>query len=431
MGGGGSPTMSSSSNTQTAQQSSQDPWAGLQRPAVEAIGLARGLANQPQAQFPYVWNPGTQYPNLLSMGDAYAPFDLPHLYGNMEQAASYNTGGQQTYQGGGAGTTGATPAGTGTYPDMSGYAGQFGAYTPYNFGAYGASPAYGAAPMTGAGGGSDYTAGNYQTYPEGYFQNFLTGTTTPNTNYLPYVSQVAPLNQLQQLGLQQTAQIAAAGDPLAASATGMLSDTLQGKYLDPSTNPWLQSTYQAAADPVMKNFLNAVYPGLRSSAAQAGQFGGSTDQLLQGQAQYNLGKTLGDLGTGIFGQNYQAERANQLKGALEAPAISAEAFTYPQALVGAGSIYQNQAQTQLQDMVNQWAQKANYPQTMLQDYAAILSGSPLQGYGTSAGTGSTFSRTTQPNPYYVSPGNQILGGVTSGMGMGMSGLGALMALGIL
>ena len=257
----------------------------------------------------------------------------------------------------------------------------------------------------------------------GYYQNFATGQSMPYSNYLPYVSEVSPLNTMQTAGINQTAGIAGQGDPAQWNTQQMLADTASGQYLNPSSNPYLQATYQAAADPVMKNFENAVYPGLRSSAAQAGQFGGPTMPSCKVRRSTIWARPWAILARASIGQNYQAERANQLKGALEVPAISANAFTYPQAMTGAGTIYQQQAQNQLSDMVNQWQQQVNYPMTMLQDYAATIGGMPVQGYGNTTGTGATMQKCI--NPYYVSPGQQGLGAASSLGGMGAGLLGAI------
>jgi len=418
MGGGGSPQQASTTTT----SSISNPWAGLQRPLIEAEGLARGVVNSPQSQFPYTWQ--QPYSSLLAMAQQNMPFDMPS--GAQEGLMAYpdpyggkygsSQPGASIYQGPATGL-----ASTGT-------SSPYGVYTPYQsqvappggvtqnqFTQYGS---YGSPAST--------NPADYQTYPGGYYQNFMTGQTMPYTNYLPYVSEVAPFNPYQTEALQQTAQIAMQGDPLAAGATTMLSDTLAGKYLSPSTNPYLGATYQAAAQPVMENYLNAVYPSIRSAAAQAGQFGSSSDQLAQGQAEYGLGQSLQSLGTGIYGGNYQAERANQLKASLEAPAISAEAFTYPQALLGAGTIAQQQSQQQLNDLVQQWSNKANYPMTMLQDYVSSLAGLPISG-----GTQTGVTHGTAQNPYYVSTGQQLLGGASTGLGMAGGAASLLMALGLI
>ena len=440
MGGGGSPTQQATSTTSSSAVS--NPWSGIQRNLVEAVGTARGLANQPPSQFPYTWQTGQP---LLTTGADYSVYSIPGLMGLMNQPAwTYGTqnqyggpGSDNTEYGSGVPQEGSAPFNSGGSPYMGGYS----AYTPYSSGyGPGVDTSMGTASPTtggyGAGvnpynvsGGQGYNTYGYDpnqvgpgTMP-GYYQNFATGQSMPYSNYLPYVSEVSPLNTMQTAGINQTAGIAGQGDPAQWNTQRMLADTASGQYLNPSSNPYLQATYQAAADPVMKNFENAVYPGLRSSAAQAGQFGGSNDALLQGQAGYNLGQTLQNLGTGIFGQNYQAERANQLKGALEVPAISANAFTYPQAMTGAGTIYQQQAQNQLSDMVSQYQQQVNYPMTMLQDYAATIGGMPVQGYGNTSGTGATMQKSI--NPYYVSPGQQGLGAASSLGGMGAGLLGAI------
>jgi hypothetical protein len=56
-------------------------------------------------------------------------------------------------------------------------------------------------------------------------------------------STVAPINPTQNWGLQSILGIANQGTPNLAAANAENLATINGQYLDPSTNPWLKKTF--------------------------------------------------------------------------------------------------------------------------------------------------------------------------------------------
>jgi len=75
-----------------------------------------------------------------------------------------------------------------------------------------------------------------------------------------------------------------------------MNQTLQGDFLN--SNPYLDQTYQNAAEAMMPN-INATFGG-------AGRTGSGTHGM-------SLGKGLGQLGADLYGGNYQQERARQMQ----------------------------------------------------------------------------------------------------------------------
>jgi hypothetical protein len=72
--------------------------------------------------------------------------------------------------------------------------------------------------------------------------------------------------------------------------------TLRGDYLNPSSNPWLTSTFNTAAD-LTNSRINSIFEG-------ANRYG-------SGQQASAIGTADANLASQIFGGNYQAERARQ------------------------------------------------------------------------------------------------------------------------
>lgn len=87
---------------------------------------------------------------------------------------------------------------------------------------------------------------------------------------------------------------------LAPGGLQNLQDTIAGNYLNPASNPYLAQTYDAAA--------RQITPRVNSLFEASGRYGSGAHQGV-------LGQSLADLGTSIYGGNYNAERSRQLTAA--------------------------------------------------------------------------------------------------------------------
>ena len=106
---------------------------------------------------------------------------------------------------------------------------------------------------------------------------------------------------------------------LANSGAANLQSTINGDYLNPGSNPYLQGTYNTAATKLTDNFNSTIMPQLNRAFGNMQAFGGnSAYSELLGNASKGLGYGLADLGNQIYGGNYQAERGRQYTGALGA-----------------------------------------------------------------------------------------------------------------
>lgn len=121
---------------------------------------------------------------------------------------------------------------------------------------------------------------------------------------------VAGFTQPQQQAQAGVLNQANAGSALMGNTYQNLTDTMAGKYLDPSSNPWLQATFNSANE--------AVQPAFNSSAVSAGRYG-------SGAWGQGLGKVESELANQIYGGNYQAERARQMQAAGMAGSVDEQA----------------------------------------------------------------------------------------------------------
>lgn len=210
--------------------------------------------------------------------------------------------------------------------------------------------------------------------------------------------------------------------------------TQSGAYLMPQTNPYLEATYNAAAAPVVQQFRDATEPGIQAEFENAGSFGGSAQNQAESIAQQNLGNTLQNLATNIYGGNYEQERQNQISQEGVIPGLVNASFAPATELMNIGAQQQQLGQetlnTSLQNAENQY----NWPFQLLGQLGAALP--------TAVG-GAYTSQQTGPNPNAINPtsvglqGLLGLGGLFSGLGgsgMGgglstlLGGLGSMLSL---
>jgi len=200
----------------------------------------------------------------------------------------------------------------------------------------------------------------------------------------PYVANQSPYTQ-QAIQLQ--AQRGLNGSPLTTAYQQQLTDTLNGKYLDPSSNPYLSGAVNDAL-------------GLAKSQ-YAGMYGGNAGGNVNNSGfQEGLARTLGNTALPIYAGAYQNARQNQMQAAALAPNAIAQDYQNIGAVSNAGA----QQDAYQQALVNAQQLAFNAPWLNLQNYQNIINGQ----FG---GTGQS------QNPYFTNPTANALGLATSGLGL--------------
>ena len=174
-------------------------------------------------------------------------------------------------------------------------------------------------------------------------------------------STVAGLNQDQNTAFGQIRDRALQGSAVSNNANRNAADTLSGRYLDPASNPWLSRTYDAAAGDMSRNYANAVVPGVNSSFSLSGRYGSGAHENAMGDANRTLASSLSNMGTQLYGQNYQQERSNQLQTMNMAPQLAAADYNDASMLMGAGDAQRAFTQEGLADAYSRWQQEQQYP----------------------------------------------------------------------
>lgn len=242
------------------------------------------------------------------------------------------------------------------------------------------------------------------------------GTAKGNTYYGG--ESVAPFNPAQNSSLATTIGIGSGVDPGVAAAGRNNVDTLNGRYLDPNSNPWLKDTFNAAADPVTAQYQTATAPGTAGSYASAGRYGSGSYNNAMKQNQLGLGRSLDNLAVSIYGDNYQKERANQMTAAGQAAGLNSAQYINPAAVLAAGN--QQQQQTQAGDTSNMAAYNYNrdQPTNALAGYRSLVDGT----------FGQTGTSTTS-QPIYSNPLSTGLGSLFGIASLATPGAGGTSALG--
>lgn len=116
------------------------------------------------------------------------------------------------------------------------------------------------------------------------------------------------------------------GSPLVQGAQGLTSKTIAGDFLSPDSNPYLEQTFNRAAE-LTRGRLDSEFAG-------AGRNLGATMPARSQELQ--------DLAGSIYGGNYQRERDRQVGAVNQALPLANADFTDIQAMIDAGGFTTNQ-----------------------------------------------------------------------------------------
>lgn len=236
----------------------------------------------------------------------------------------------------------------------------------------------------------------------GYGSNLLS---SGGPQYYPGQT-VAPLNPVQEAGIQST--VNAAGNPYSPvnSASNWNNFATSGALMNPSLNPYLQNTFNLAANSV-QNRLASEFAGSGSNVINS--------LPIQSDEMNNLATQLYG---GAYGQGLQQTTAN----AAMAPSLSAAGYLPGQQLLATGSGLQNQTQNLINANQQAWNYGQQLPYNTLSWYSGLL-GQNAQPFSSGVSRGQM-----QNSPWSTALGTGLMG---MGLYNAMGGAGALGGLGSL
>lgn len=152
-------------------------------------------------------------------------------------------------------------------------------------------------------------------------------------------------------------------------------DVLGGKYLSPESNPYLRDTYDLAARAVTDNYRDSVLPMLESRFGSAGQSRSAGYMGARSRADQALGRSLGDLGTQIYGGAYENERGRMESARAAGQMYADEDVRNINAISAVGAQRTAYQQSLLDDLLARFNFRRDEPFMRIGRYAGII-GSP-------------------------------------------------------
>jgi len=238
------------------------------------------------------------------------------------------------------------------------------------------------------------------------------------TPYQQYPGQqVANFSPLQNQAFNNIQQMQPSQSTNQAAALAGMAGTNQftGQNVNQYMSPYMQDVVNQQQQAAVKNYSQQL-PGLASAATGAGGLGGSREALMQANMQQGLQNQLAQIqaqGSQNAFQNAQnqfnASNQNMLGAAGTLGNLGQQQFQQAAgintALLGAGSLQQQQQQTALNTGYQNFLNQLNYPYTQLSYMNSLIRGTPT--------TGGTTSM-------YQAPGSMM--GQVAGLGLGLGSL---------
>lgn len=178
-----------------------------------------------------------------------------------------------------------------------------------------------------------------------------------------------------------------------------MTGTLGGDYLN--SNPYLDRMMDSASRGMTRAFREGTAPSIGAQFDSAGRYGSGLYQNMQGTAQDELARGLGETAGNIYGQNYANERSNQMRAAALAPSTIPMNDYAASQLLNVGNMQDAQQQRNINAQRDRWDFNQNRGWDNLARYGSAVSGQ----YG---------GMTSQQRPYSDNSTNAILGGAALG-----------------
>ena len=227
----------------------------------------------------------------------------------------------------------------------------------------------------------------------------------------------------------------------------LTSGVTSGKYTAPMNmafnagdNAALNEAINANVAPVMQNFTESIVPRLKSSAIDAGAYGGSKSQDLMARTARDTQQNIGNIAARLTYQDFINKRNLEQQDLAQRRALASSLFSAENAAAGAGTNlfnagYQqelapadtisnvgdrtrNFTQQDINDKLGYWNDLINSPFAGLDQYSSLINGTA----GVAGKTGTSTTMGFQPSGASFLQGLEGLGM----LGNGMTSLGGML-----
>jgi hypothetical protein len=226
-------------------------------------------------------------------------------------------------------------------------------------------------------------------------------------------STVAPLSQATNSAIQGTINRAQNGSPLTQGAQSQALATINGQYLDPSSNPYFSGAVDAALKPQTEQFMNQIIPGITSAFEGSGRTGSGLHQAAVDQAVTNLTRSQADARTKAYSDQYNTARGQQIDAVNNAGNYANWDYNDLGMLAQAGGAQDTYSQRQTDADVARYNYNQNKDWNYLARYLGMLNGAYPGGETSGSSFGSSMAPAQQSSP---------LGAIFGGAGLGLQAI---------
>ena len=232
---------------------------------------------------------------------------------------------------------------------------------------------------------------NLPAYVEPYAQEAMKrASDLSQASYQPYGGQrYASMTPQNTAGLNMVQNRAMYGSPEENAARSNFTQTMNGSYMNPDSNPYLKQTVNAAM-------------GDAASKVNS-QFSGSNYGTTAHQG--TLASTLGGVASQMYGANYANEREAQQRAMTLLPQYGNIDYNNAQQMAGVGDIYRQENQNNLNMQYGDWMNAQQQPYKNLDVLSSGIRG---------AMAGGSSSSSTASNPYQPNRTANVIGGALAG-----------------
>lgn len=226
---------------------------------------------------------------------------------------------------------------------------------------------------------------------------------------------IAGFDPSQTAGQEMALGAAGTQKGLSDAANSRFNFFTSGDIWNPSNNPALAGSIDAATRPITEAFQQSVLPGIRQEAITTGNFGSSKQGIAEGQAANNYLRAVGDTSNKLVNEAYDTNVKAQLSALGLLPSLQSAAVAPAVTTSGVGDIRQNLAQAQLGQNVQNFNYDQLAPFLQSRELLSLLTGLP----------GGTVTSTAN-NPPQAPAWQKALGGAATGASLGtaiMPGIG--------
>jgi len=187
-------------------------------------------------------------------------------------------------------------------------------------------------------------------------------------------STVAPQSDYTQTAIQNLGNFGQTGGQYIGAGGQMLTDTLNGKYLDPTSSPDYLKAIQASHQPYVDQFTNQILPGITSAFEGSGRTGSGLHQASVDHAVTGLNRTISDADAKAGADYFTNARGQQIQAAGLIPQMTQADLAKINATGEAGDITDAYNQSKINEDVSRYNYNNNKQWDYIARYLGIVNG---------------------------------------------------------